>query len=523
MGYIQQSDTKKIYAYLTQIGKERFITGELVDFQVKYFSLHDDDINYYISAQNISASTYNTPKSGFISDITGDDDICLSNISEASLLKNKLVYFPPVVVQPGEYTVFTSCTDTIGSESFNVSVYKNPIPQGYRWFVKIDTISFPNSNSTINDAIVLTSTTSEKYPLNSTPKSFPASMKRVVPNGNGGFVTVLLDEKFLPREADAYNFTVNVVDALDNVVFTKEFKNINCSRKLFSIATYQPNILENPEFPTYTYTTTMPENTFLDRIGEYRINQKTGFAIWVIDNGNRRIDLNVTQEDLDIDYNGPRKYFFNPIYLDLNTNYNGTGINSNPSDVPSAKVFGFGSSGSISSINFDERYYNTNEYYPNTSTEGVITRPIFVRSPLMRGIADGSTWVDNAPTYTDNPSIVGTTYNNSLFTERYGSLHPTVKLFQDWKNGVEGFTMRYIEYGAIIKEQDVPKGSPTATFQLRGGYTNYSYLLFKQNSPNWLNWNADIHGNIYGPDYDPIGFSFKYCVGTNVPLQPACF
>ena len=49
MGYIQQSNTKKIYAYLTQLGKEKIISGDTIDFQVKYFSLHDEDINYIIA------------------------------------------------------------------------------------------------------------------------------------------------------------------------------------------------------------------------------------------------------------------------------------------------------------------------------------------------------------------------------------------------------------------------------------------------------------------------------------------
>jgi hypothetical protein len=90
MGYIQQSDVKKIYAYLTQLGKEKIISGDTIDFQVKYFSLHDDDINYII-ASKLSGTTYNIPKSGFIPNITGDDNICLPAISDATFLeKNKL-------------------------------------------------------------------------------------------------------------------------------------------------------------------------------------------------------------------------------------------------------------------------------------------------------------------------------------------------------------------------------------------------------------------------------------------------
>jgi len=108
MGYIQQSNTKKIYAYLTQTGKEKIITGDTMDFQIKYFSLHDDDINYKI-ASKISGTTYNIPKTGFIPDITGDEDICLPHISDATFLeKNQLIYNPFV---PPQITIIPGCTD----------------------------------------------------------------------------------------------------------------------------------------------------------------------------------------------------------------------------------------------------------------------------------------------------------------------------------------------------------------------------------------------------------------------------
>jgi len=300
MGYIKQSDNKKIYAYLTQLGKERFITGELEDFQIKYFSLHDDDINYYIASKNISAATYNIPKSGFISDVTGDDDICLSNVSDATLLKNKLIYFPPIVVPPGEFAVFTSCTDTIGNERFSITVYKDPAPQGYSWFVTIDTISFPNSDSTIDDVIIISTEDSEKYPLNSNPVSFNASMKRTVSDGSGGFTTVLLGEDFFPRAGDAYNFTVKVVnDNTDEIVFTKEFKDINCSKKLFAIGVIHPDDLAASDNSDYTYNSPMPVEDFIPLLPDIKLSRtKTGIALWVIDNGNRRRDLNFTQADI---------------------------------------------------------------------------------------------------------------------------------------------------------------------------------------------------------------------------------
>jgi hypothetical protein len=520
MGYIQQSDTKKIYAYLTQLGKEKFIIGELEDFQVKYFSLHDDDINYYISAKNISASTYNTLKSGFISDVTGDDDICLSSISDATLLKNKLVYFPPVVVD-GEYTVFTSCTDTVGSESFSISVYRNPIPQGYSWYVKIDTISFPNSNSTINDANVITSTTTEKYLLNSPPKSFPASMKRSIPNGNGGFVTVLLDDKFLPREADAYNFTVYVVDSSDNVVFTKEFKNINCSKKLFAVGLIDPEVLSDVDATAfgYVYNSPMPIeeiDNLRDVNGEKLSLQKTGFGLWVVDNGNRRHDLNFTQQDLDNDWNGQR-YFGNSFGLRSTVGVNHFPDVAGPATLPN----GYNNI----RITWHVESYNPNDFYPTLLVDRAITRPSIIKSPLM----PNGDWQNNAPTITENTyqSILPQGYNPATFTERIDTLHPTVRLFQDWKNGSEGFT--FIYYEQVLRADRYPlQTSPTIIPAKKAGTTfGYSFGRIVSLGAYTVNTYGSItdsitYGNPAIVSYDNISFTFDYCVLLQGNYQ-ACF
>jgi hypothetical protein len=103
MGYIQQSDTKKIYAYLTQLGKEKIISGDTIDFQIKYFSLHDDDINYGVASKT-SGLTYNIPKSGFIPNITGDNNLCLPNISDATFLKANILFDEIIILEP-TYTI----------------------------------------------------------------------------------------------------------------------------------------------------------------------------------------------------------------------------------------------------------------------------------------------------------------------------------------------------------------------------------------------------------------------------------
>jgi hypothetical protein len=86
MGFIPQTNTKTLYAYLTPKGREYILDGNKEDFQVTYFTLHDDDVNYLVSS-NISAgttSTYLTLPSGFVPDITGDADTCIKSIANGT-------------------------------------------------------------------------------------------------------------------------------------------------------------------------------------------------------------------------------------------------------------------------------------------------------------------------------------------------------------------------------------------------------------------------------------------------------
>jgi hypothetical protein len=103
MGFIKSSTTIQLYAYFTEYARERIFNGDVIDFQIKNFSLHDEDINYKISKESIGVDSsgntlYNTPKSGFIPDITGDNDVCIkSNKSTIILGKNMLTVSTPVV------------------------------------------------------------------------------------------------------------------------------------------------------------------------------------------------------------------------------------------------------------------------------------------------------------------------------------------------------------------------------------------------------------------------------------------
>jgi len=80
MGYTPSSSTQTLYAYLTQKGRINLLFSSATDSQVKYFTLHDDDINYSISSLN--SNTNKLPK-GFVPDITGDNDDCIRSVAQA--------------------------------------------------------------------------------------------------------------------------------------------------------------------------------------------------------------------------------------------------------------------------------------------------------------------------------------------------------------------------------------------------------------------------------------------------------
>jgi len=84
MGFIPQVSTKTLYAYLTPLGRQFILDGDKEDFQVAFFSLHDDDVNYFISSNISSSTSYYTLQSGFIPDITGDNDSCIKSIAQGT-------------------------------------------------------------------------------------------------------------------------------------------------------------------------------------------------------------------------------------------------------------------------------------------------------------------------------------------------------------------------------------------------------------------------------------------------------
>jgi len=85
MGYLPSSSTQTLYAYLTQKGRYYLLFSSATESTVKYFSLHDDDINYRVSSKNVG-SDYNKLPRGFVPDITGDDDDCIRSVSSAYIV-----------------------------------------------------------------------------------------------------------------------------------------------------------------------------------------------------------------------------------------------------------------------------------------------------------------------------------------------------------------------------------------------------------------------------------------------------
>jgi hypothetical protein len=65
MGFISKNNKVVLSAFLTQKGREFMINGSLEDFQVKYYSMADPDVNYLVES-NLS--------SGFIPDLSGNHE-----------------------------------------------------------------------------------------------------------------------------------------------------------------------------------------------------------------------------------------------------------------------------------------------------------------------------------------------------------------------------------------------------------------------------------------------------------------
>jgi hypothetical protein len=95
MGYVPSSTTQNLYAYLTQKGRQYLLFENAEKFQIKYFSLHDNDVDYTVASEMIN-SQYNKLPKGFVPDITGDDDDCIRSIAQAYIVDANSIINPGV-------------------------------------------------------------------------------------------------------------------------------------------------------------------------------------------------------------------------------------------------------------------------------------------------------------------------------------------------------------------------------------------------------------------------------------------
>lgn len=461
MGYIQQSNTKKIYAYLTQLGKEKIISGDTTDFQVKFFSLHDEDINYIIASKT-SGTTYNIPRSGFIPDITGDNDICLPAISDATFLeKNKLVGIieppqpEPPQPEPTEITATIQGTCSTDGETFQINVtnVQGGTGQGYYWYVKIDEISFPTATATLIEAIVIKSTQSEDFQVN-VPKSFKATFK--------------FSDDYKLRESDSYNYTVYVGDSSGTEVELQKFTDINCSKRIFGFVQYNREGWSNdPNQITETFLEDYNDGDIFAAFPKY------SFAAFVIDNGNRRRELSITEDDIDNNF-----FFLDNYAAERNPSF---GVTCPWFPIPSSFQGGLTDGFYINFKGTGTNFQQTLGIYSNpVLIPGVIIKATNPTNSQLSNYQEGGpyAWFDSAY-YILSPELkqlpITSPQLAHLANIDFDPLHPTVKLFNNM-TGLDSFTIRHLEVCLKLDYSTVNPGP--LPWQTRT--VNFTYKINKQ-------------------------------------------
>jgi len=106
MGYIPSSATQTLYAYLTQEGRFNLLFSSATASTVKYFSLHDNDVNYIIASEIINSQFNKLPK-GFVPDITGDNDDCIRSVAQGHIVDANSIINPGAVFVRPVFVGFT--------------------------------------------------------------------------------------------------------------------------------------------------------------------------------------------------------------------------------------------------------------------------------------------------------------------------------------------------------------------------------------------------------------------------------
>lgn len=157
MGFVPSSSTIQLYAYFTEYARERIFNGDVPDFQVTQFSLHDEDINYQISKKTIGTDSsgnilYNTLQSGFLPDITGDIDSCIKSN------KNSIVFGRNMLTGSTQVsTPVLGCTDStatnynpLATQNDGSCVYAPPTQRTLMMGIDIPTYTEPTPSSSKN-------------------------------------------------------------------------------------------------------------------------------------------------------------------------------------------------------------------------------------------------------------------------------------------------------------------------------------------------------------------------------------
>jgi hypothetical protein len=225
MGFIKQSNTKKIYAYLTQYARQQILDGDEKDITVKYFSLHDDDVNYNISA-NIVNNSYNTLPSGFIPDITGDNQGCLFSISKMSL-KNAILTPQPIP----KYFIVPDKTNVFETESVTYTITTENVADGtiLYWSFLGSASAADFTENTDNGSVTIISNTAN-FTLNVIQDNITESDETVImylKDGTGITLAVsttvfLKDKTFPPASAEV----ITECGVYDVGLFTGEYANL---------------------------------------------------------------------------------------------------------------------------------------------------------------------------------------------------------------------------------------------------------------------------------------------------------
>jgi hypothetical protein len=111
MGYIPSSATQTLYAYLTQEGRFNLLFSSATASTVKYFSLHDNDVNYIIASEIINSQFNKLPK-GFVPDITGDNDDCIRSVAQGHIVDANSIINPGAVFLRPVFVGFTQSRNT---------------------------------------------------------------------------------------------------------------------------------------------------------------------------------------------------------------------------------------------------------------------------------------------------------------------------------------------------------------------------------------------------------------------------